>query len=211
MRMRGLEPPAFADTLRGAGRVLALLLPAAPAHAATELVLKIQGISEPRGWAATDRVRGIEGTAAETSPRSVSHYVPAGSNATLAKDILSGAIQRYRGVDGFEGMLVETAWQLELIGKDAWLPLVEVARYPECEFFLGTMVRLEGVESDDRRSGLLAVAKNPDLNVRSRLLELLDEIPVALRRDLAITLARGDGPNDAVVDQARRVLTALES
>lgn len=137
---------------------------------------------------------------------------PADDCDALARQVLNDALQRYRQPDGYEEDLVQAAWQLEQIGKEAWPALSELvfARLPECEFFLGAMARIEGVPSRDRRSVVLTAAKNPDVNVRSRLLELIDELPAGLAREVVETLAAPDRPDDAVTDRARDVWTGLE-
>src|SRR5258707_1166048 len=83
-----------------------------------------------------------------------------------AGQILRDALERYRRPDGYEGDLVEAAWQLEQIGREAWPVLRELASasVPECEYFLATMVRLQGVPAGERRQVLLAGARNPDAN-----------------------------------------------
>jgi hypothetical protein len=117
---------------------------------------------------------------------------------TKAEEILREAIERYRRPDGYEGYLVEAAWQLEQIGSDAWPALRELvmAGIHECEYFLGTVVRLQGVPPHDRLTVLLAAARNRDANVRSRLLELLDEIPLAMRRDVLGELTAVGSPDE---------------
>jgi hypothetical protein len=124
---------------------------------------------------------------------------------TKAEEILREAIERYRRPDGYEGYLVEAAWQLEQIGSDAWPALRELvmAGIHECEYFLGTVVRLQGVPPHDRLTVLLAAARNRDANVRSRLLELLDEIPLAMRRDVLGELTAVGSPDDTVADRLR--------
>jgi hypothetical protein len=106
--------------------------------------------------------------------------------------------------------LVEAAWQLDQIGKDAWPALSELAfsRLPECEFFLGAMVRIGGVPSEDRRSVLLDAATNRDANVRSRLLELLGELSHDLSREVLQRLASPGQPEDSVTDRARGTLVS---
>src|SRR5437773_2595916 len=65
----------------------------------------------------------------------------------VARQTLRAALERYRRPDGYEGYLVESAWQLEQMGREAWPVLRELllAGAPECEYFLGAVVRLEGV------------------------------------------------------------------
>src|SRR5438445_420800 len=81
---------------------------------------------------------------------------------------------------------VQAAWQLEQMGREAWPVLQELflAEAPECEYFLAAVVRLQDVASSHRLTALLAAARNPDANVRSRLLELLEEIPGELRGEV---------------------------
>ncbi|MBI1915076.1 MAG: hypothetical protein HYS12_10115 [Planctomycetes bacterium] len=136
------------------------------------------------------------------------------SEATLqARLILNDALHRYRQPDGYEGDLVEAAWQLEEIGKDAWPALSELAFscLPESEFFLGAIVRIEGVSPTDRRSVLLAAAKNPDVNVRSRLLELVEELSADLKCEVVAVLAACGNPDDAVTNRAQDARTVLEA
>src|SRR5262245_41825469 len=67
------------------------------------------------------------GTGAERASPSSSHHVPSGDRTAPARKILNDALRRYRQPDGYEEDLVEAAWQLEQIGKDAWLALSELA------------------------------------------------------------------------------------
>src|SRR5207248_1587918 len=69
-----------------------------------------------------------------------------------AGPILSDALERYRRPDGYEGYLVEAAWKLEQIGSEAWPVLRDLvfSETPECEYFLGAVVRLEGVPPQHR-------------------------------------------------------------
>jgi hypothetical protein len=122
----------------------------------------------------------------------------------LPEQIVRDALERYRRPDGYEGYLVEAAWQLEQIGREAWPVLRELilAGAQECEYFLAAVVRLEGVPPEQRLTALLAAARNPDANVRSRLLELLEEMPGDLRGVLR-ELAAKDRPDDGVTDRAR--------
>jgi hypothetical protein len=131
---------------------------------------------------------------------------PSKGPTTKAEEILHDAIERYRRPDGYEGYLVEAAWQLEQIGSDAWPALRELIMegIHECEYFLGTVVRLKSVSLHDRLTVLLAAARNRDANVRSRLLELLDEIPGALRREVLRELTAMASPDDTVTDRVRQ-------
>ena len=126
------------------------------------------------------------------------------SRNRLARQIVSEAIRRYRQPDGYEGYLVEAAWQLEQIGKDAWPILAEIARarIPECEYFLADMIRAEGVSLTEQLSVLRAAARNPDANVRSRLLELASELPLDLKHKIVSVLASHQTQDDAL-DRAR--------
>jgi hypothetical protein len=126
---------------------------------------------------------------------------------TLAGKILRDALARYRRPDGYEGYLVEAAWQLEQMGWQAWSVLRELVltRTQEVEYFLGAVVRLEGVGAQQRLTALLAAARNPDANVRSRLLELLEEMPGDLRGVVLRELAAAGRPDDSVTDRAREV------
>jgi hypothetical protein len=127
------------------------------------------------------------------------------TGTAVADQILQDALERYRRTDGYEGHLVEAAWQLEQIGWEAWPVLRELflAGPRECEYFLGAVVRLEGVAPQRRLSILLAVARNPDANVRSRLLELLEEVPDDLRGEVLRELTAERRPDDGVTDRAR--------
>ncbi len=101
---------------------------------------------------------------------------------------------------------MEAAWQLEQTGAEAWPALRDLltAGTPESEYFLGAVVRLEGVAPSDRLAALLAAARNPDANVRSRLLELLEEMPGDMRTELLRELAAEGRPDDGATDQARQ-------
>ncbi len=136
-----------------------------------------------------------------TTPR---HY---SRSPTLAERALRDALERYRRPDGYEGHLVEAAWQLERMGREAWPALRDLllAGPPECEYFLGAAVRLEGVAPQDRLPALLAAARNPDANVRSRLLELLDEMRADQRLEVLRELTDEGRPDDDVTDRAREV------
>lgn len=127
-----------------------------------------------------------------------------GGKNSRARQILRDALEQYRRPDGYEGCLVEAAWQLEQIGWEAWPVLQELvlAGLSECEYFLGAVVRLGDVSPQTRCTVLLAAARNPDRNVRSRLLELLDEMPNNLRRNVLQELTAPDRPKDSVTDRA---------
>lgn len=124
-----------------------------------------------------------------------------------ARQTLRAALERYRRPDGYEGHLVEAAWQLEQMGREAWPVLRELllAETAECEYFLAAVVRLQGVAPQQRLSALLAAARHSDANVRSRLLELLEEIPGELRGDVLRELTAEARPDDSVTDRAREV------
>jgi hypothetical protein len=130
------------------------------------------------------------------------------AGTTLAGKILGEALERYRRPDGYEGHLVEAAWRLEQIGWEAWPVLREVvlAGNQECEFFLGVAVRLEDVAPQHRLPLLLAAARNPNANIRSRLLELLEEMPDDLRGEVLRELTAPDRPDDGVTDNARQAI-----
>jgi hypothetical protein len=158
-----------------------------------------------RGKASPPRVDGsgiAAGAGTDVSP----------PTEALARTILKNALERYRRADGYEGHLVEAAWQLELMGREAWPALSELAsaRVPECEFFLDAMIRTGGVPPQDRRRAFLAAAKNPDANTRSRLLELLDDLAGDLRNDVLLALASPDLPEDDVTDRARGMLESRQ-
>jgi hypothetical protein len=127
------------------------------------------------------------------------------TGTALAGQILRDALERYRRPDGYEGHLVEVAWQLEQIGWEAWPVLRELvlAGAPEGEYFLGAVVRLEGVAPQRRLNALLAAARNPGANVRSRLLELLEEMPGDLRGEVLRELTAKGRPDDGVTDEPR--------
>ncbi len=101
--------------------------------------------------------------------------------------------------------MVEAAWQLEQLGRDAWpvLTTMAYARIPECEFFVATMIRIDGVPWPERRGALLAVAANPSANTRSRLLELADELPHELRQEVLAAMAAPDSADDGVAERAQ--------
>jgi hypothetical protein len=122
-----------------------------------------------------------------------------------AKRILRHALQRYSRPDGYEGYLVEAAWQLEQMGQDAWPVLRDLVLEgaSEVEYFLAAVVRLDGVAPQRRLTALLAAARNPDANVRSRLLELLEEMPAELRGVVLRELSAEGRPDDGVTDRAR--------
>jgi hypothetical protein len=122
-----------------------------------------------------------------------------------ARQLLREALDRYRRPDGYEGHLVEAAWQLEQIGQEAWPALRELllAGPPECEYFLGAAARVKGVAPQDRLTILLAAARNRHANVRNRLLELLWEMPDELRPEVLRELMALERPDDSVTDRAR--------
>lgn len=130
-----------------------------------------------------------------------------------AKQILHDALERYRRPDGYEGYLVEAAWQLEQLGPGAWQVLRKLANenIPECEYFLGAIVRAQGVPPEERQGALLAAARNPDPNSRSRLLELLGEMPRDLRWDVLLVLASKSQPEDSVSERAQEALDSQAS
>ena len=136
-----------------------------------------------------------------------------GMPRALAVRMLRSALERYRRPDGHEGHLVEAAWQIGQMGPEAWPVLRDLilAGGPECEYFLGAAVRLEGIASQDRLTTLLAAARNPDANVRSRLLELLEEMPGFLRAEVLRELMAEARPDDSVTDRAREVGNEIAS
>jgi hypothetical protein len=129
----------------------------------------------------------------------------ANARTNLAEQILRDALERYRRPDGYEGDLVESAWQLEQLGRDAWPVLRKLAQSGEleCELFLDVIVRLDGVTPNQRATALLAAARNPNPNVRSRVLELVEEMPHDLRREVLRELTAEERPDDSVTDRAR--------
>jgi hypothetical protein len=128
-----------------------------------------------------------------------------GGRTALAGQILREALERYRRPDGYEGHLVEAAWQLEQMGWEAWPVLRELVLegVPEVEYFLGAAVRLEGVAPQRRLTVLLAAARHPASDVRSRLLELSDEMPGSLRAAVLRELTSQGRPDDSATDRAR--------
>ena len=122
-----------------------------------------------------------------------------------ARQTLRTALERYRRPDGYEGHLVEAAWQLEQLGREAWPVLRELllAGAQESEYFLGAVVRLEGIAPQHRLTALLAAARNPDTNVRSRILELLEEVPGRLRGKVLWELSAKHHLDDVVTGAAR--------
>jgi hypothetical protein len=125
-----------------------------------------------------------------------------------AQEVLRCALERFRRPDGSEEYLVDAAWELERLGAAAWPVLWELilSKAQECEYFLGAVVRLEGVARQERLIVLRAAACNPDGNVRSRLLELLEEMPGELRGKVLEELAVAARPDDAVTDRAREAV-----
>jgi hypothetical protein len=136
------------------------------------------------------------------------YVVAARKGSILAKLIIDRALESYRRPTGYEGSLVEAAWQLEEIGPPSWPVLRELLRSmgTECEYFLAAVVRLEGIAPQYRLSALLDAARNPDANVRSRLLELLDEMSGDVREQVLRELTAIDRPDDSVTDQAREAM-----
>lgn len=128
----------------------------------------------------------------------------------LAREILNSALERYRRPDGYEGCLVQAAWEIEQLGCEAWPALSDLVMKggPECEHFLGAVVRLEDVDPQARRNALLTAARNPHPDVRSRLLELLEEMPDQLRAEVLRELTADGRPDDGVTDRAREVWQA---
>jgi HEAT repeat protein len=126
----------------------------------------------------------------------------------LARKILNRALERYHEPDAYEGLLVDAAWEIEQIGPEAWPALLDPVMDggPEVEYFLGTIIRLEGVEPQVRRKALLTAARNPNPDVRSRLLELLEEMPDELRVEVLRELTADGRPDDGVTDRARFAL-----
>ncbi len=150
---------------------------------------------------------------AEGSVRVASPVLPpACLNAELQQvspdDILQSAMERYRRSDGYEGHLVEAAAVLETLGQQALPALCELARSgnAECEYFVGTIVRLQGVSTTQKHAALLTLAQNPDPNTRSRLLEVLEELPRELRLELQRVLSNPTFPADNVTERARQAL-----
>jgi hypothetical protein len=173
-----------------------------------QLALEAAGVVSGQVYAITPDDSFVGG-----QPCPLDYVVASGRRTALAGQILSDAIGRYRRPDGYEGHLVEAAWELGQIGWEAWPVLRELvlAGIPECEYFLGALVRLEGVSPQRRLTALLAAARNPDANVRSRLLELLDEMPDNLRGEVLRELTAKGRPDDGVTDRAREALGELAS
>lgn len=90
-------------------------------------------------------------------------------------EILNVAITKYRSCNGSESDLENASWELEQIGTLSWEVLTSTVLLPECEYFLGAIVRLEGVSSSKRCKVLEQAIKHSDPNVISRLYELASE------------------------------------
>ena len=112
-------------------------------------------------------------------------------SVTEIAGILRAAIEKYRSPNGYEGHLLEAAVLLETFGQEAWPVLENLAQsgVAECEYFVAAIVRLRAVEASEKRSALLALARNSDPNTRSRLLELLDELPREFRKEILRVLS----------------------
>jgi hypothetical protein len=121
------------------------------------------------------------------------------TGTAVARRILGDALERYHRPDGYEGHLVDAAWEIEHIGREAWPVLRELvlAGARESEYFLGAVARLDGIAPQQRSTALLAAARSPDANVRSRLLELLEEMPAELRGELLRELTPTGAPTTA--------------
>jgi hypothetical protein len=160
---------------------------------------------------ALTRQRIIENHFSKQGTRTI--FIVHRERTTAPGRILNDALQRYRRPDGYEGYPVEAAWQLEQLGWEAWPVLRDLvlAGPSECEYFLGAVVRLEGIALAERLPVLLAAARNPDSNVRSRLLELLDEMPKNLQKEVLRELTAKGRPDDSVTDRAREAELALAS
>jgi hypothetical protein len=150
---------------------------------------------------------------ADTKPPESRRYVVVRDRANEARQILSDSIRRYRQPDGYEGYLVEAAWEMEQAGADAWPVLTELvsAQIPETEFFLGAIVRLGGVETKARLRVLRVAARSPHSNVRSRLIEVVDEMPDDQKLVILRALGAAGNPEDDVTDRARLRLVDLMS
>lgn len=153
-------------------------------------------------------VRPFGGREGESGPPDRTVYRVELDRVGLAKNILAEAIQRYRATEGYEGYLVDAAWQLQQIGKDAWSVLRDTvaSSSPESEYFLATIVRMPNIPPNDRIKALRFAAKNCDANVRGRLLELVDEMTENHRSTILHELAAPQRPDDDVTDRARELL-----
>jgi hypothetical protein len=141
-------------------------------------------------------------------PAGSAFYKPSIDSDCLANDLVRDAIRRYRGLSGFEGDIVEAAWEVEQLGIDAWPTLEELAGsgLAECEFFVGAMARIADVPDKDRSRVLRKIANNPNIQVRARLLEIIDELPSHIRSPLLAALASEARLDDSVSQRARERL-----
>lgn len=122
--------------------------------------------------------------------------------------LIVDSVRAYRGPDGFEGDILEAVDQIERLGAKAWptLSMIAAVPFPELEYFLGSIVHISGVSSEDRIVALLSATRNDSPNVRSRLLELADELP---DQD-CLRLIKGIASSDFDDDVTDRALEKLQ-
>jgi hypothetical protein len=203
-------PKRGIDALGSAGMAMGWISPQYVLSSATGVVLCVAGgLGGASPNAATVIPRVDVKFAADTAPLEFPRYVVSRDRAESARQVVCEAIRRYRQLDGYEGYLVDAAWQLEQGGIDAWPVLCELAfsQAPEVEYFIGAIVRMTGIEPKKRLAVLRTAARNPDPNVRARLLELIDEMSDGHQALVLRALANSNNPEDDVTHRARFRLT----
>jgi HEAT repeat protein len=112
---------------------------------------------------------------------------------------------------GYEARLIAAASLLAEFGSDSWPALRSFAKSgaPECEAFVGVIAGLQGVPQMDRLMTLTDLAKNPDPNTRSRVLEVLEELGLGDIRPVLEALARPEAPEDSAREAARESLRVM--
>jgi hypothetical protein len=136
--------------------------------------------------------------------------------AAEAGTVLARALRQYRRPDGYEGYLVDVAEQLAGMGASSWAALQSLARIraSECEYFVGTIVDLIESSPDisdfEKLSVLADLAKNPSLNTRERMLEVLHRLHPTRQKYALGRLAARVQPDDDVTRDARELLASRE-
>ena len=82
-------------------------------------------------------------------------------------EVITVALHEFR-LYGYEGRLLLAASLLSRYGERAWPVLASLAKsgLPECEFFVSTIARLEGICCRERLNAMIDLARNPDPSIR---------------------------------------------
>ncbi len=90
-------------------------------------------------------------------------------------EVIALALHKFR-LYGYEGRLVLAASLLSRFGERSWPVLASLAKsgLPECEYFVSTIARLDGISSRERLNAMIDLARNPDPSIRERVMDVLE-------------------------------------